>query len=120
VDWSAVDDTLVFGFEGANAGHYRRMEPAGATTATLIVAFPFDIAVDDTFILCPITPGAVEYATFTATLDEYDAEFDTALNTTPNWRCVEALYKDIGENGLLTSSVNLICGDHAFAGSALA
>ena len=120
VDLSAQDDGVIFGYSGANAGIARRCEPAGATTVTVTVAFPFDIAVDDTFIMCPLTEGALQMATFTATFDELDAEFDTTLNTTPTWRAVDLVLNDIGNNGLLNSYVNLVCADHAYSGSQLA
>jgi len=120
VDMSAVDDTVIFCYSGANAGVYRRMEPADATDVNLTQAFPFAIAADDLFFVCPITEGAIQYATLTTTLDEYDALVATALNTTPTWRAVELVLNDLGNNGLLNSYVNLICADHAFAGSALA
>jgi hypothetical protein len=120
VDTSAKDDQLIVGYSGANAGIVRRAEPADATNCDVTQAFPFDIAVDDLFYFVGITEGAVQYSTLTTTLDEFNNAVATALNTTPTWRAVDMYLNDIGNNGLLNSYVNLICADHAYAGSALA
>ena len=122
VDMSAVDDTLFFCYSGANAGLVRRAEPADGTDVNFTQAFRYAIAVDDLFFVCPITPGAVQYATFTTNLYEYDAVVTTTLNTTATWRALDVELYDIGYSGrgLTDSAVHLICADHAYAGSALA
>lgn len=120
VDMTTMDDKVVFCYSGANAGQYRRAEPADATDINFTQAFRYAIAVNDLFILCPLTPGAIQTVTWTDEYYEIDAVVGTSANTTPTWRAIDLKLNDIGNNGLLNSYVDLICMDHAFCGSALA
>jgi len=121
VDTSAMDDCTIFGYEGANAGITRKISVADATNTDVIVAFPYDIAVDDTFIFCNFVAGQNHYVTFTTNLDEADATVATGEDTNNlNYRPVDLVLNDVGRNGLLESYVNLIAYDHAYSGSALA
>lgn len=117
VDTTAMDDCLVFGYSGANAGIARQITAADASNTDVIVAFPYDIAVDDTFIYCNFVPGRLHYATLTTSLLEADATVATGEDTNNvNFRPVEVALNDIGNNGLLNSYVYLITVDHAFGG----
>ena len=117
VDTTAMDDCTIFGYTGANAGIARRISVGDATNADVIVAFPYDIAVDDLFIFCNFVSGATHYVTFTTSLLEADATVATGEDTdNVNFRPVELVLNDAGNNGLLNSYVNLITVDHAFGG----
>ena len=120
VDFSAVDDGVFFCYSGANAGHWRRGIPADGTVVNITQAFPYAIAVDDLFIMCPLMELAIPSATFSADLAEVDAEFATTVNTASYYRCVEVVLNDLGNSGLLNSYVNLIGCDHVLAGASLA
>jgi len=120
-DTSAMDDCTVFGYSGANAGISRRITVGDATDTSVVVAFPFDIAVGDQFIYANFSAGSLHFVTFITNLTEADATVATGedLNNL-NYRPVELVMNDIGNNGLLNSYVNLIAYDHAYSGSALA
>jgi len=121
VDTTAMDDCTIFGYTGANAGIERKISVADATNVDVIVAFPYDIAVDDLFIFCNFTAGGLHFVTFTTSLLEADATVATGEDTNNlNYRPVELVLNDVGNDGLNKSYVNVIAYDHAFAGSALA
>ena len=52
-------DGVAYGISGNNAGVSRKITGVAATTATLVVPFPFTIAVGDTFILSPFNIGGL-------------------------------------------------------------
>lgn len=121
VDTTAMDDCTIMGYTGANAGIYRKISVADGSNTDVIVAFPYDIAVDDLFIYCNFTAGGLHFVTFTTDLTEADATVATGEDTDNlNYRPVDLILNDVGNNGLMNSYVNLIAYDHAFAGSALA
>ena len=121
VDTTAMDDCTVFGYTGANAGIARQISVGDATNADVIVAFPYDIAVDDQFIFCNFTQGGLHFVTFTSDLTEADAAVATGEDTNNlNYRPVDLVLNDKAGDGLTKSYVNLIAYDHAYSGSALA
>lgn len=114
---TAWDDCLMFGYTGANAGIARKIAIADGTDISLAVAMPFDVAVGDEFIFASFWPGQLHYATFTTSLLEADNILATGEDTdNVNFRPVEVIMNDVGNNGLLNSYVNLITVDHAFGG----
>ena len=120
VDTSNFDDCPIFCYSGGNAGLYRRAEPADATDINFTQAFRYAIAVDDRFFGCPLTEGSAQMVTWTTNLYEVNAAVGTSANTTSTWRAVDLILNDVGADGLNKSYVNLICADHAYAGSSLA
>ena len=92
VDMSAMDDCTMFCYSGNNAGLYRDIQPADATNCDTVVAFPYDIAVDDQFIFAGMglhaSAANAQTMTFTTTLDEYNALVATAVNTASYYRIV--------------------------------
>ena len=113
VDMSAVDDAVFFCYSGANAGHWRRGVPADGTDVNITQAFPYAIAVDDVFFVCPVMPYAIEHSvTWTTNLYEVDSVVTTAVNALNTYRAIELNLNDVGNNGLLNSYVNLIATDH--------
>lgn len=121
VDTTAMDDCTIFGYTGANAGIARKISVADATDVNVAVAFPYDIAVDDLFIFANFVGGGLHFVTFTTSLLEADATVATGEDTDNlNYRPVELVMNDAGQDGVNNSYVNLIAYDHAFSGSALA
>jgi hypothetical protein len=117
VDTTAMDDCTIFGYTGANAGIARKISVADATDVNVAVAFPYDIAVDDLFIFSPFVGGQLHYVTFTTSLKEADATVATGEDIdNVNFRPVENVLNDAGNNGDTNSYVNLITVDHAFGG----
>jgi len=120
VDTSNFDDCPIFCYSGANAGLYRRAEPADGTDINLTQAFQYAIAVDDLFFGCPLTEGGQATVTWNTDLTEINAAVSVSANTTSTWRAVDLVLNDIGNNGLYNSYVNVICADHHYSGSSLA
>jgi hypothetical protein len=124
IDTSQWDDCPIFCFSGANAGHWRAAQPADATDINFPVAtgqaFSKAIAAGDRFFGVPAGFALSQSVTFTTTLDEIDAEFDTTVNTASYYRPVDLILNDEGNNGLLNSYLNIIACDHMFSGSSLA
>lgn len=117
VDTTAMDDCWVFGYTGANAGIGRQISVGDATDTTVAVAFPYDIAVDDLFIYANFVPGGNHYVTFITNLTEADATVATGEDLdNDNYRPVELIMNDAGNNGVLNSYVNLIAADHQYSG----
>lgn len=120
-DTTAMDDCTIFGYTGANAGIARKIAVADGTNVDVIVAFPYDIAVDDQFIFCNFTQGGLHFVTFTSDLTEADASIATGEDTDNlNYRPVDLQLNDKAGEGLTKSYVHLIAYDHAYSGSALA
>ena len=120
VDCTAINDMVTFGYSGANAGILRRNEIDDATNVDHIVAFPFDIEVDDLFIFCAIsTACGIQAPRWTTTLDEMENMVTTTAVTAATWHAVDYVLNDIGNNGVLNSYVNVICADHIYAGQSL-
>lgn len=68
-------DGVAYGISGNNMGLSRKITTVAATTATLLVPFPFTIAVGDTFILSPFNVGGLSSlggtcGTLTTTLEQ--------------------------------------------------
>lgn len=111
---SAYDDGVAWGYTGANANILRKIT-AVTTTSTPIVAFPFDLAVGDTFMFCTFGPGEDAGIQLTTDLDEFDATAD--LQTTDNMRCLDFFQWDASERGNLNSYAEVMLIDHVFGGN---
>jgi hypothetical protein len=118
VDTTATIDTSIMGYTGANAGIIRQISVGDASNTDVIVAFPYDIAVDDIFIYCNFVAGGAHFVTLTTSLLEADATVATGEDTNnANYRPVELVLNDVGNNGVLNSYVNLIAHDHCWGGT---
>lgn len=120
VTTSNFDDCPIFCYSGANAGLYRRAEPADGTDINLTQAFRRALAVDDRFFGCPLTEGGIASVTWVTDLTEVNAAVTVSANVASTWRAVDLILNDIGADGLTKSYVNVICCDHQYAGSSLA
>lgn len=120
VDTTNFDDCPIFCYSGANAGLYRRAEPADGTDINLTQAFQYAIAVDDRFFGCPVTEGGIASVTWVTDLTEINAAVTVSANSASTWRAVDLILNDVGNDGLYKSYANVICCDHQYAGSSLA
>jgi hypothetical protein len=68
---SVADNSTLYCRAGANAGQYRKVNNASATAPTCLVAFTYDIAIGDKFVLANIKEGfsAVEFTTYINGID---------------------------------------------------
>jgi len=103
-----MDETYFFCLSGTNVGRRRKCTSTSSTTATFIVAWPFDVVAGDTFVSCGFTPTQTEALTLTTDLTGIRSDL---APTGAAYNCVEALFDS------RTSSYGLISfGDHCFSG----
>ena len=114
IDYTNFDEGSIFGYSGANVSILRKIGVGDATDATVVVAFPIDIAVGDVFLHVPFSPGENQFVQLTSNLVQVDASaaVDTDNN---NFRVIELIMKDSSEDGVTTSSVIITPFDHLFA-----
>lgn len=110
---SAYDDGVAWGATGANAGKLRKVT-AVTTTSTVVVAFPYDIAVNDTFYYCTFGPTQRAGFNLTGNLDEADATADA--QSLENFRCLFMDAKDAAAKGATESYAYVVIMDHVFGG----
>ncbi len=112
---TAYDDGWVWGATGANAGIARKIQGAVNTTGTPVIAFPYDIAVGDTFYAATFGPGEDAGIQLSTLLTELDATAD--LQSTDNMRCVSFLVKDKAGKGATESYAEVFLIDHVYGGN---
>lgn len=109
----AMDEGVVWGYSGANAGKARKIITTPDTSSsTVVVAFPYDIAVGDQFLYAPIYPTRSIVAQMTTNSTEIDAT--AAIATDCEMIVVEMLLGDIGGNGLTQSYAFVQFADNLF------
>ena len=109
---TAYDDGYIWGYEGANAGHLRKVTAVAGTNETPIIAFPHDIAVGDTFLAATFGPGALNGFQLTTTLEQIDVTAD--IQSTDNFRCIEFEVRDASDSGKTNSYAYFNIFDHLF------
>lgn len=115
----ASDESVIFGYDGANAGYGRKITSTGsATVATVLVAFPNDTVVGDNFLRIPICSAPYGYETqypqLTTNLWQVDAS--AAVDTdNVNFNTVELEIRDAGLNGITNSFIYLVSNGHVFS-----
>lgn len=116
-EWSSptYDEGSAWGYEGANAGKLRKVTSVSSTAGTVIVAFPYDTAVGDTFLRVPYTPTQTETMQLTTNCTQADASI--AVGTGGTWHIVEIIHRDISMEGRTNSYVMAMLQDHAFGGN---
>lgn len=68
-----LDEGTIWGLTGANAGKARKITSTSSTATTVIVAFPYDTAVGDTFLHANIHPTRSILAQFGTDMTTLDA-----------------------------------------------
>lgn len=111
---SDYDDGVIWGAAGGNPGILRKVTAVAGTNETLIIAFPNDIAVDDTFYAATFGPAEDAGVQLTSTLEQIDATADGQPNN--NFRCVEMEARDDSEDGSTNSFAYIVFTDHLFSG----
>lgn len=108
-DFTNFDEGTIYCTGGNNVGIARKITVGDATDASVTVAFPHDIAVGDTFIVVPFTPGEDQFVQLTSDLTEIDASaaVDTDNN---NFRVLDLKFDDAGN-----SYAEVMIFDHMFA-----
>lgn len=108
-----MDEGSIWGISGANPGKIRKITSVSSTAATVIVAFPNDIAVGDTFCHCPFATCEKQYVQLTTLLNQVDATAAVDTNNA-NFTIVEIDQRDGSDNGTTNSSVLIVVNDSLF------
>ena len=96
-----MDEGIAWGLTGANARVARSQTTTADGTTTVILAFPRDIAVGDTFAIVPIAPTRSITAQFTTNVTEIDAS--AAISGDATVVVVEMILNDAAHNGVRES-----------------
>jgi hypothetical protein len=107
-----MDEGVVWGYRGNNAGKARKITSTSSTATTVIVAFPYDIAVGDTFLHAPIYPTRSITAQLTTNCTEIDAS--AAISGDATIVVVEHILLDAAGNGATESYALIQFADHLF------
>lgn len=108
-DFTNFDEGTIHCISGNNVGISRKITVGDGTDASVTVAFPFDIAVGDEFIVVPFTPGEDQFVQLTSDLTEVDASASVDTDN-DNFRVL-----GLELNGVGDSYVLLVPFDHIFA-----
>jgi len=107
-----LDDGSIWAYSGSVAqdGLARNVSVAGATTFTILNAWPTAPVDGDEFIaICPPGPGgAVGFVTLTGTFDQIDGVDDAGAG----WQVLAGEYNGIGNDGLTNSFLHLMNDNH--------
>lgn len=114
IDYTNFDEGSIFCFSGANTDILRRIGVGDATDATVVVAFPLDIAVGDVFLHVPYGLVSDQFVQLTTALTQLDASatVDTDNN---NFRIIELDMRDSSDDGRNNSFAIITPFDHLFA-----
>ena len=112
-EWSSpeFDEGIVWGYDGANAGIYRKLTSTSSTAGTVIQAFPRDTVVGDTFLRAPYNFGGTATVQLSTLLTQADASI--AVGTGAAFRVVDMLLR-----GRYDSFIFMQAHDHVFSGQA--
>ena len=62
IDTSVSNYSTAYGSTGANKGQYRKITTGAVATQTVLVAFTYDVAIGDYFVVANIVKGACHFA----------------------------------------------------------
>lgn len=114
INYTNFDEGSIFGYSGANVGILRKIGVGDATDATVVVAFPVDIAVGDVFLHVPYSAGEDQFVQLTSDFVQLDASA-TVDTDNANFRVIELRMKDSSEVGVNNSHAIIVPFDHLFA-----
>lgn len=112
-DWTSptMDEGVVWGYDGPNAGAFRKITSVSVTAATVTVAFDRDTVVGDNFLYAPIWP--MENHTVTLTTNLQEVRQDAAVSViTAALVCINVELKDLGGEGTRKSYGYFVSGNH--------
>jgi len=107
-----MDEGVIWGYLGANAGVYRKITATSTTSTTVILAFPRDDAVGDQYLVAPIYPTRSIVAQTTTNNTEIDAT--AAIASDVELIVTEMLLNDISGQGLAQSYAYVQFADNLF------
>jgi hypothetical protein len=104
-----LDEGTIHCIGGANVGISRKITSTSTTAATVTVAFPHDIAVGDTFIAVPYSPGEDQFVQLTSDFTQLDCSVATDTNNN-NFRVIGLELNGVGDSNAL-----IVPFDHVLA-----
>ena len=107
-----LDEGVIWGYRGTNAGVYRKITATANGSTTVILAFPRDDAVGDTYLLAPIYPTRSIIAQTTTNNTEIDAT--AAISGDVEMVVVEMLLNDSSMDGARKSYAYIQFADNLF------
>lgn len=113
-----MDEGVIYGYTGANAGIGRKITSTAATVATVITAFPRDTVVGDTFFVVPFCCSPYGYETHypQLTTNLYQVDATAAVDTNNvNFNFVEVQLHDGSEAGVTNSYAFMVSNGHVFS-----
>lgn len=115
-DWSSpqFDEGVVWGYDGANPGQFRKITSTSTTAATVTVPFDYDTVVGDNFLRAPFWHTGTTTAQLTTNLYQVDASI--AVGTGAQFECIELVLNDLNDSGRTNSYVFLVSRSHWYAG----
>jgi len=105
-----LDEGIIWGYSGANAGKARKITSTAANAATVTVAFPYDTAVGDQFLYAGVSPLSTITAQLTTNCTEVDAT--VAISGDATIVVVEMVLNDIANEGTTKSYALIQFVDH--------
>lgn len=114
-EWSSpeYDEGIVWGYDGPNAGVYRKLTSTSSTAGTVIQAFPRDTVVGDNFLRAPYNFGGTTTVQLTTLLTQADASI--AVGTGATFRVVDMLLRAKDKDGRTNSFIYIQTSDSVFA-----
>ena len=110
-----MNEGVVWGYSGANAGKVRRIITTSANVANVTVAFPYDIAIGDKFLFAALSPTRTILAQFGTDMTNLDVS--ATLSGDATVITVEMICGDIASNGTTQSYALIQFADSLFSGS---
>jgi hypothetical protein len=116
-NWASpqFDEGVIWYYQGANAGQYRKITGTSSNVATVTVAFDYDDVIGDTVLYAnawaPADATALT-AQFTTNLYQLDAQ--TAVGSDAAVTYVELELYDLSGNGRTSSALLFKSRDHVF------
>lgn len=113
-EWSSptYDEGVVWGYDGPNAGAFRKITSVSSTAGTVTVAFDQDTVVGDNFLRAPYWVCQSTNIQLTSDLTEANAAI--AVGTGAEFKPVDFELRDISDDGRNNSYVYAVAGDHAW------
>lgn len=114
-NFTDMDDGVIWGYDGANAGQKRVIGVGDGTDATVVVAFDYDTVIGDNFLAAPwwfLSEVAINLA---ATTNLYQANAATAGGTGGAVKIIDMELRDNSDSGRTKSQVLFILDDHALS-----
>lgn len=111
-DSPTFDEGVTWGYDGANAGSFRKVTSVSGTAGTVTVAFDQDTVVGDNFLRAPYWPCQSVAIQLSTLLTQADASI--AVATGAEFVPVELDLRDITDQGQTNSFVYAVAGDHVW------